>query len=119
MSSDHNPVILDLEDTATAHPAQQQKRTDWNLFTERLERTEGPLLVIETSDELDEAVLNLTASIQEAIRAATKPQPARAKQTLPQEVRELLHNRNRARRRWQQTADPADCEQYGTHTGGS
>ncbi|GLV46051.1 hypothetical protein CBL_05137 [Carabus blaptoides fortunei] len=108
MSSDHNPVILDLEAQATAHPDQERRRTDWTLFSERLEGTLGKLPIIESAEDLDEAVNHLTAAIQEAIHSASKTLPSGAKKSLPQEISQLLQERNRARRRWQRTADPAD-----------
>ncbi|GLV34033.1 hypothetical protein CBL_05053 [Carabus blaptoides fortunei] len=86
LSSDHNPVILEL----TGH----------NRVTP---------VFHDIAQQLDEAEQDITAKIQASIRTATSVRPRPTNNTqLPQDIVNMIRDRNRARRRWQLTVDPAD-----------
>ncbi|GLV33479.1 hypothetical protein CBL_05044, partial [Carabus blaptoides fortunei] len=110
LSSDHIPVILELAGTQSINTSTQRSRVNWKVFTTHLEDTTGPIpATIQTTQQLDDAVLWITEKIQASIQSATTvPSRTHNSSPLPQHIVELIRDRNKARRRWQQTADPAD-----------
>ncbi|GLV46069.1 hypothetical protein CBL_05155 [Carabus blaptoides fortunei] len=110
LSSDHIPVILELAGTQSINTSTQRSRVNWKVFTTHLEDTIGPIpATIQTTQQLDDAVLWITEKIQASIQSATTvPSRTHNESPLPQHIVELIRDRNRARRRSQQTADPAD-----------
>jgi endonuclease/exonuclease/phosphatase family metal-dependent hydrolase len=111
LSSDHNPVQITIGDELEQHEPSLKfnyRRTDWDLFRSELESRvrHDPLT---TKQDLDDAVLQLTTAIFEAIElSAPRSQPGRCSIfDLPDHIKKSIAVKNQARRRWQhhRTAD--------------
>lgn len=113
LSSDHNPIILDIGNTPNEEEDEIRK-TNWNAYTEILERDIGPLPTIINADELDNAVQELSSKITTAITRATslRKRWKHHGTSLPQETLKLLQDRRAARLKWHQSWDPEDKRTY-------
>ncbi|KAL1130329.1 hypothetical protein AAG570_013267 [Ranatra chinensis] len=105
--SDHLPVYFELwgtPQTQLKEPRFDFRKTDWDVFRCELNNvipTVKPPLG--TATDIDTAVVNFTEKITAAIRASTpaiipKPQKLR----LPEEILDLIHDKNKVRRLWQE-----------------
>ncbi|GJQ80516.1 hypothetical protein Trydic_g12407 [Trypoxylus dichotomus] len=114
LSSDHNPVILQLgqsvpedEDTPTRHTV------SWPAFTNHLTNNMGPIMPIEDVGQLEASVQAVTERVLESIQYATNTIPIRDHRAfIPREIRDLIREKNRLRRQWQRTLDPARKAEY-------
>lgn len=118
LSSDHNPVQITIGDELEQHEPSLKfnyRRTDWDLFRNELESRVG-FSPLTTTQELDDAVLEITAAIIEAIELSTpKSQPGRCSVfDLPESIKRSIAVKNQARRRWQQQRT-ADSKHHYTH----
>lgn len=114
LSSDHNPIIIDIGDDASQLPSPTHKITDWPYFATHLNQELGVLPTISNTQDLEHAVENLTAKIQQSIQFASRQtQPKRyVTPKLPPEILQLIQNRRIARRQWLQSQDPNDKVLY-------
>ncbi|GJQ88826.1 hypothetical protein Trydic_g15863, partial [Trypoxylus dichotomus] len=111
---DHNPVILQLgqpvpeeEDTPTRH------MVSWPAFTNHLSNNMGPIMPIEDVGQLEASVQAVTERVLESIQYATNIIPIRDHRAfIPREIRDLIREKNRLRRQWQRTLDPARKAEY-------
>ncbi|GJQ66382.1 hypothetical protein Trydic_g8491 [Trypoxylus dichotomus] len=114
LSSDHNPVLLQLgqpapeeEDTPTRHSV------SWPAFTDHLSNNMGPIERIEDVTQLEAAVQTVTDRVLESVQYATNIIPIHDDRAfIPREIRDLIRQKNRLRRRWQRTLDPAYKAEY-------
>lgn len=88
LSSDHIPVILELTGTQTINTSQIRNRVNWEVFTSHLEDNTGQIpATIRTTEQLDEAVINITEKIQASIQNASSAQRRPPNAThLPQHI---------------------------------
>lgn len=110
LSSDHNPVLITVgADLDLAPPIRKPnwKRADWPLFQKTLEPTIAST-PITTADDLDEAVVDITAAIQAAIATSVPLSSPRRNDRfdLPPHILQLIQEKNRAKRRWQRSRTP-------------
>ncbi|KAB0804621.1 hypothetical protein PPYR_01591 [Photinus pyralis] len=109
LSSDHNPITIRLG--GAVPPAQHLLRlTNWRAYRDTIATALPPVPIINTTDQLDEAVALITTTINRAIAASTT---TRAKDdwdplALTDIIKELIRDKNRARREYQRSRDPAD-----------
>ncbi|RZC33441.1 hypothetical protein BDFB_014973, partial [Asbolus verrucosus] len=84
-------------------------KTDWKKFTTHLAENYGNIAIIDSKQDLEEAVQKFEEKTREAIGASTRvfTEP-RTRNTIPQWIVELIKAKNRARRRAHRTGDPAD-----------
>lgn len=112
VDSDHSAVILTLSERMikkTARPSLVNKTTDWESFQIDLQITINLNIKLRTKEQLEEEVENFTSLIQTAAYNNTKEITYVTKGVnYPTEIRELVREKRRARRRWQQSRDPAD-----------
>ena len=111
LDSDHIPVLLDLGEGEEVADEVKVTTTRWDRFSDELDRLIGSLPVLTSSRDVDEAVASLTNTIQQATdnvsRTFNRP-TANPVVDLPQDIRELIREKNRVRRRWQRYARPED-----------
>lgn len=109
LSSDHNPVLLQLGLDAAHQDTITIRKTDWSEFTRIALENIGKVPDLTTTDDIDKAVNHLTATIQNGIEAATNTRetPHRAERP-PQSIIDLISEKNRARKRAQRTLAPDD-----------
>jgi retron-type reverse transcriptase len=109
LSSDHNPVLIEIG-APTRPRTTTTKNTSWPIFTDAIQKLLPQVPKILDNDQLETAIDNLTSAISQAIdRATTHKTTTFANPTqLPLAVRELIREKNRARRRYQRSLDPRD-----------
>lgn len=109
LSSDHVPVVFDLpDDGVLTLPPGRTPRVNWRRYANYLaDRPRPPPPPAETPDQLDQQVLELTATLQDAVTASSSP-PSRKDiaPPLPQELRDEVRLRRRLRREYQRTRCP-------------
>lgn len=112
LDSDHSAVILTLSDKIIkkeARPALVNKTTDWESFRLELQENINLQVNLRTTEQLEIEAENLTRLIQIAAYNNTKEITHITKGVnYPVEIRELVKEKRRARRRWQQSRDPSD-----------
>ncbi|KAL1122950.1 hypothetical protein AAG570_003275 [Ranatra chinensis] len=104
--SDHLPVYFELwgtPQTQLKKPRFDFRRTDWDVFRCALNNvipTAGPPLG--TATDIDTAVVTFTEEITAAVQASTPTStPRPQKLELPEEILDLIRDKNKVRRLWQ------------------
>lgn len=107
LSSDHLPVLLQLGDVPDARVPVERSTVSWPAFTEHMQHNMGQIRPIRNAQELEEAVERITVEIGESLRFATNTMPVKDRRwVLPAPIRELMRERDRARRTYQRHWDP-------------
>lgn len=116
LSSDHSPVIMTLSEfviTESLPTGLTNKCTDWNMFREQILHKLSLSDSHETRDELETDAKRTTKIIQDA---ATQSTPERKKtlpgKNYPLEIKQLILEKRRARRRWQNFRSPERKAEY-------
>jgi hypothetical protein len=112
LNSDHSAVILTLSAniiSKAARPALVNRSTDWESFKLDLQESINLKIKLKTWEQLEMATETFTRQIQKAAFDNTAEILKLSKGTnYPHEIRELVKEKRRARRKWQQTRHPAD-----------
>lgn len=108
LSSDHNPVIMQLGNLNRRLNPPLQRSINFSKFHDHLQSNYGPLPNIKTPNEMEEAVSNFTAKFQEAIDYASFERPFPQQPPIPMEIVDLIAEKNRARRISRRTRHPID-----------
>ncbi len=113
LSSDHTAVMITISPTiikTVRQPSLTNRKTDWDLFRQKIEERINLQIPLRNQDQLDEAAEQFTKMIQEAAWKATPPNTERDIPALnfPLKVRNLVTEKRQARRKWHNTRDPAD-----------
>ena len=112
LNSDHSPVIMTLSDIIIRKenkPLLVNKTTDWESFRTELDNDIELNIELKTKQQIEEAAEKFTSSIQKAAWNNTRQLTQRKIGTnYPMQIRELVNEKRKARRRWQQTRDPSD-----------
>ncbi len=105
LSSDHNPVLLTVNELSDPPPSKSRKKTDWTYFSHRVGEKLSINYSIKNAKELDSAVDNFAETIMSSINESSKTLPERTpfnlKGDLPKFVKELIATKNKLRRHWQ------------------
>lgn len=104
LSSDHCPVILEIEVEGTRTES-QKKITDW---TQLKKVMETKTIKIESKTEIETAVEDLQRRIHKAIEKATRTIQIKKKNQVPSHVKRLLDEKRRAKKQYQRTFHPQD-----------
>ena len=103
LNSDHWPIILTLSDTVIQKeiaPRLTNKGTDWTSFKLQLENCTILSDSLKNTEELDEAVENITKDIQQAAWDNTPVIIPRIKgDNYPKEIRQLITEKRKMRGR--------------------
>lgn len=112
MNSDHSPIILTLSENIIkkeSNPTLTNKLTDWKSFKNILEGKINLSVHLGNKQQLDDEVKLFNDNIQQAAWETT---PAITRRTVgknyPREIRKLISEKRRLRRKWQQTRAPQD-----------
>jgi len=112
LSSDHTPIILTLSELViTKSPAfaLTNKSTDWEGYSEYLENSIVLNVPLKTKEQLEDDAKLLTELLQQAAKKNTPELKQRAPgKNYSPEIKQLILDKRRARRKWQQTRYPAD-----------
>lgn len=112
MSSDHSPILLTLSDNIIQKensPRLVNRQTDWCSYKFELENLISLSVPLKTREQLDNEIELLTHNIQQAAWNNTPTIPTRTKgNNYPKEIRNLISEKRKLRRKWHQTRNPAD-----------
>lgn len=122
LSSDHYPVMLTINSTAelktNAMRSLIQWPFDWRLYSSTLEEITEINIPLKSPHDIDKAVSALTRYIHYAAEMAGKnrnPTP-RNKYTLSPHIKQLLQEKKKCRRLWEQTRYPPFKASYNRAT---
>lgn len=104
LSSDHNPVIITIYDSPPIDTPPPIK-TDWTRLTYELQRTDITIPIITNSRQIDLAVNHLTKRLTETLESCQFPRREQ-KQTLPIHIQNLIRQKNKLRKTYQNTLYP-------------
>ncbi|GFU60721.1 RNA-directed DNA polymerase from mobile element jockey [Trichonephila clavipes] len=107
LCSDHLPVIFTLYTNSDTMKIPAQLSTNWENFRFLLKNKPLPIPASPSNEPLDVAIVRLGENISEALVAASKPKFKTAPIKLPPDIRSKICHRNRVRRFWQRSRDPA------------
>ncbi|GFW74452.1 RNA-directed DNA polymerase from mobile element jockey [Trichonephila clavipes] len=107
LCSDHLPVILTLYTNSDTMKISAQLSTNWENFLFLLKNKPLPIPASPSNEYLDVVIDRLGENISEALVAASKPKFKTASIKLPPDIRSKIRHRNRVRRFWQKSRDPA------------
>lgn len=104
LDSDHYPVHLTMANVEFTHVTTNTTRVDWYEYADRIVENTPNVMIINTQNDIDESVRQITTVISNAIAEATttKPPIIEVNRTL----KRLIQERNRARRRYQRSGEP-------------
>ncbi|KAL4111825.1 hypothetical protein QTP88_015710 [Uroleucon formosanum] len=113
---DHSPVFLQLNGKITLNPPRPtlaKGPVNWDLFSENLQNSTNLKISLKTNEQIEEAVQNLTTSIQTAVynssfKTNIPVENSILKNSLPLHIQELIKTKRRARARWQRYNLPSD-----------
>lgn len=112
LDSDHTAVILILSETIIKkehNPSLVNGKTDWEGFQEDLSNTIQLNVPLKTKNQLNQEVEKFVTNIQQA---AWKNTPENKRLTVgnnyPMEIRKLVAEKRKLRKRWQRTRAPDD-----------
>lgn len=113
---DHSPVFLQLNGKITLKPPRPtlaKGPVNWDLFSENLQNSTNLKISLKTNEQIEEAVQNLTTSIQTAVynssfKTNIPVENSILKNSLPLHIQELIKTKRRARARWQRYNLPSD-----------
>lgn len=112
LDSDHSAVLLTLSERIIkkeVRPTLVNKTTEWESFRCDLQKNINLKVNLTTVPQLEQEAVNFMKLIQKAVYENTKEITHITKgNNYPAEIRNLVAEKRRARRRWQQSRDPAD-----------
>lgn len=106
LNSDHNPVVLTLpiktQKDNTTRTITSYKNSDWSEYRRLLNQNLTIVSDIKTTDQLDGVVENLALITKEAQnKIAFKLRVKDQRETLPEDITQLIKLRNRYKKQWQ------------------
>ncbi|GFY08649.1 RNA-directed DNA polymerase from mobile element jockey [Trichonephila clavipes] len=107
LCSDHLPVILTLYTNSDTMKIPAELFTNWENFRFLLKNKPLPIPEPPRNEHFDVAIGRLGENISETLVAASKPKFKTAPIKLPPDIRSKIRHRNRVRRFWQRSRDPA------------
>jgi predicted house-cleaning noncanonical NTP pyrophosphatase (MazG superfamily) len=110
LNSDHSPILLTLSENIIQkenNPVLVNKRTDCESFRQSLEEKINLMVPLRNEEQLDREVEKFLVDIQQSAWENTQEIKRRIKgNNYPKEIRDLIAEKRKARRRWHQTRDP-------------
>jgi hypothetical protein len=112
VSSDHLPVLIDTTCRSSFRnlPARPDyRRTDWVKYQASLEERLPSTPLLPNEGEIDTCVEEISSAILEALAASTPENCPRddPRSPIPACIQDEIRLKNRLRRQWQITRDPA------------
>ncbi|GFT04970.1 probable RNA-directed DNA polymerase from transposon X-element [Trichonephila clavipes] len=114
LESDHLPVILTLYTGSALIKIPDQLSTNWENFKFLLNNKPLPIPPSSSNDDLEIVIRRLGENISEALIEASKPKFKQPSLKFPSEIRAKICHRNRIRKFWQRTRDPAVKSEFRT-----
>ncbi|GFU89529.1 probable RNA-directed DNA polymerase from transposon X-element [Trichonephila clavipes] len=107
LCSDHLPIILTLCTNSATMKIPEQLSTNWENFRFLLKNKPLPIPESPSNKHLYVAIGRLGENTSEALVADSKPKFKTAPIKLPPDIRSKIRHRNRVRRFWQRSREPA------------
>lgn len=117
LSSDHNPIIISIEDsTTTINPPVPARRINWKKFENEMGIPTKHDRIRSTQD-IENQIQALTSDIHKAIDISLfSPTITQQPQPLPQDILLEIHTKRTLRKQWQQSLDPITKRMYYAQT---
>lgn len=119
LSSDHEPVSLELDKSPTLMqppPTLVSRSMDWNRFKENVCLNLNPNLPLKTALDIEHAVEHFNGTIQNAAWDSNlhrrEVSVSNSLPHYPQAIRSLIQMKRRARHRWQRSRSPIDKMEF-------
>ncbi|GFW90813.1 hypothetical protein TNCV_2418081 [Trichonephila clavipes] len=113
LSSDHYPVILEINLNTSIIENPEQLSTNWFNFKFALNKKPLPTVELSSNDNIELAISELNQNFTEAFVEASKPKFNNARKSSP-EIKFKIYQRNRLRKFWQRTRCPSIYSQFRT-----
>ncbi|GFS91111.1 probable RNA-directed DNA polymerase from transposon X-element [Trichonephila clavipes] len=114
LSSDHYPVILEINLITSIIKNPEQLSTNWFNFKFALNKKLLPTVELTSNDNIELAISELNQNFTEAFVEASKPKFNNAPKILSPEIKFKIYQRNRLRKFWQRTRCPSIYSQFRT-----
>ncbi|GFY04865.1 RNA-directed DNA polymerase from mobile element jockey [Trichonephila clavipes] len=114
LSSDHYPVILEINLLTSIIKNPEQLSTNWYNFKFALNKKPLPTVELTSNDNIELAISELNQNFTEAFVEASKPKFNNAPKILSPEIKFKIYQRNRLRKFWQRTRCPSIYSQFRT-----
>ncbi|GFV00934.1 RNA-directed DNA polymerase from mobile element jockey [Trichonephila clavipes] len=114
LESDHLPAILTLYTGSALIKIPDQLSTNWENFKFLLNNKSLPIPPSSSNDDLEIVIRRLEENISEALIEASKPKFKQPPLKFPSEIKAKIRHRNRIRKFWQRTRDPAVKSEFRT-----
>ncbi|GFS74724.1 probable RNA-directed DNA polymerase from transposon X-element [Trichonephila clavipes] len=112
LSSDHYPVILEINLITSIIKNPEQLSTNWFNFKFALKKKPLPTVELTSNDNIELAISELNQNFTEAFVEASKPKFNNAPKILSPEIKFKIYQRNRLRKFWQRTRCPSIYSQF-------
>lgn len=112
LSSDHSPLILTLSTaviTKPTNPKLTSSKTNWEQYKAYMDENTSLSLRLKDPNDIDEAAQYLTALIQKgAVLATPEDKCIMSSNNIPKEIKDLIAEKRRQRKKWQNKRNPND-----------
>lgn len=110
LSSDHNPIILEIGILNLAENIYTRTKTDWDKYKKYLTENLRLQCDIKTTEHIEDACHSFTKTITDAVKHATASLESKENNTnnLPKRIKELINVKNKLKRKAQRTLNPTD-----------
>ncbi|GFW59841.1 probable RNA-directed DNA polymerase from transposon X-element [Trichonephila clavipes] len=114
LSSDHYPVILEINLNTSIIKNPEQLSTNWNNFKFDLNKKPIPSVDLTSNENIELAISKLNQNFSEAFVEASKPKFKNAFKILSPEIKSKIYQRNRLWKIWQRTRCPSIYSEFRT-----
>ncbi|GFU69917.1 RNA-directed DNA polymerase from mobile element jockey [Trichonephila clavipes] len=114
LSSDHYPVILEINLNTSLIKNPEQLSTNWSNFKFVLSKKPLPSTDLTSNENIELAISELNQNFSEAFVEASKPKFKNAPKILSPEIKSKIYQRNRLRKFWQRSRCPSIYSEFRT-----
>ncbi|GFT59730.1 nucleic-acid-binding protein from transposon X-element [Trichonephila clavipes] len=114
LSSDHYPVILEINLNTSLIKNPEQLSTNWSNFKFVLSQKPLPSTDLTSNENIELAISELNQNFSEAFVEASKPKFKNVPKILSPEIKSKIHQRNRLRKFWQRSRCPSIYSEFRT-----
>ncbi|GFV74996.1 probable RNA-directed DNA polymerase from transposon X-element [Trichonephila clavipes] len=114
LSSDHHPVILEINLNTSLIKNPEQLSTNWSNFKFALNKKPLPITDLTSNENIELAISELNQNFSEAFVEASKPKFKNVPKIISPEIKSKIHQRNRLRKFWQRTRCPSIYSEFRT-----
>jgi hypothetical protein len=111
LNSHHSPILLTLSENIIQienNPVLVDRRTDWESFRQSFEEKINLMVPLRNEEQLDRDVEKFSVDIQSAWENTPEIKSRIKGNNYRKEMRDLIAEKRKARRRWHQTRDPQE-----------